>query len=267
MITFEKARLAGNVQRPGMQLSNNLRVVTELTAKVAVALDARWLLFDKESVIRSGFTKTDLDSVFVGATFTHEIAKIGKLELVGCEVSKFVVFRTGDGKKKPKRLMVAFTVKYSGGCFDLIEHLARAGKGEGVSSVSAPQQEKLFGNDKPAEDGPAKGFPTPNEHGFFEKVKPVKRYKSNDKKWHAELYLVETEKGWEQAAGANTNTGSFSHPLRVTDEPFASEAEALAYAANCVVQYVRDRCEVGSAASKREARKMRDWAVEFARPK
>jgi len=50
----------------------------------------------------------------MGATFTHEIEKIGKLELVGCEVGKFKVFRTGDGRKKPKRLMLAFSVTTAG---------------------------------------------------------------------------------------------------------------------------------------------------------
>lgn len=250
MITFEKAKIAGNVQRCGVVMTNDVRLVSELTAGIATALDARWLLFDGKMVVRSGFKSTDLDSVFVGATFTHEIAKIGKLELNGCEVSKFKVFRTGDGKKKPKKLMVAFSVRYTGAPFDLVEHLIKVGKGEGLCSVSAPQQERLFEGGK-AEDRSAQETD----------AAPLKLDYASRRGWSANVTVAAVADGFEVTRRANSPSKKLK---QVPPAKYASEMQARQEGIGDIRRWAEKIAATGERPEKREAGKLIDWCAENA---
>lgn len=256
VIHFEKAKIIGNAQVSGLTLINKLRVVSLMTAKAADELGARWLVFDREAVIRSGFTSTELDAVFLGATFVHEVEKIGKLELVGCDVGKFKAFRTGDGKKKPRRLMLAFTVTYRGGPFDLQEHLIKCGRGEGACSVAAPQQEEMFKKEA------AKQAPSAPDPEMMEAAPLVLIYFAKSG-WAANVTVAEVAEGFEMTRRAASPTKKLKQGPPVK---YASESEAREEGARQIQGWAEKIAAGGTRPEKREAQKLAEWAAEHLAP-
>ena len=143
MIKLTTARLVRNVQKPGQVLTNSLIYTALLTHQIARDLGAGWLVFEKGGAVRSGFDSVALDAEFNDATITHSRDKISTLTLSGVRVSKFTAHRLGDGKKKPKKLMLSFHVEHVGNPFELQEHMIKLGKGDGDLTIDAPEQLEL----------------------------------------------------------------------------------------------------------------------------
>lgn len=248
MITLEKAKIVGNVQVPDLVLKNKVRIVAQLTEKSADALGVKWLLFDSKGVIRQGAQAIELDHVYAGAVVTHEIAKIGKLELAAVQASRFKVFRVGDGKKKPKKLMLAFTVLHSGSPFELVEHMIKCGKGEGIVTVEAPQQMRLDG-----EEGTRVEMRVESE-------RPVKREYLGKRGWSANITVAAVADGFEVTRRANSPTKKMSQGV---PGRYSSEQEALEWGALEVKRWAEKIVAGGTRPEKREAAKLVEWAASM----
>lgn len=160
-IVFDKARIA-HVQHKiaAGSVTSHIKVVALATAKVAKAINARWLL-DRDALVKQGFNSVDLDFVMKNVRGHHAIDSISSFTTTSELAHKFRVYRKGDDKRKAKRLMVSFLVVHSGSPFEVLEHLMKVGEGEGTYTLT-PLQQELFAatadNQKRAKD--AKPKPT-----------------------------------------------------------------------------------------------------------
>lgn len=143
-IDFERARIVSIEHKiaPGGSVTSRVKIVALATAKIARALNARYLL-DKDSLVKTGFSSVELEQVIKNVRATHAIEGIGSLQLDSELATKFKVFRKGDDNKKSKRLMVSFVLHHAGAPFQLLEWLLKVGQGEGVCSL-LPLQAEMF---------------------------------------------------------------------------------------------------------------------------
>lgn len=253
MITLEKAKIVGDVQVPDLVLKNKVRIVAQLTEKSADALGVKWLLFDSKGVIRQGAQAIELDHVYDGAVVSHEIAKVGRLKLAAVQASKFKVFRVGDGKKKPKRLMLAFTILHCGSPFELVEHMIKCGKGEGSVTIEAPEQMKLDG-------GAAEGveISVADMAAFTEQ--PIKRQYSAKRGWSANITVTAMGGGFGVTRRAQSPTKKLSQGVPGI---YSSEQEALEWGALEVKRWAEKIAAGGTRPEKREALKLVDWSASM----
>lgn len=158
-IVLQKAAITTITHKRAKKSSvSTIEVAGILTADIANVIGCRWLLFDKDSVPKAGYTAIELDVEYTDLRMKFEAPATAKVDKgLDCYVSKasrFEVYRTG-GKKKAKRLMVSFRLDYTGPPFELIEFWLR-GEMEGVCTLM-PRQAELF--DAPTAknvNGPAK---------------------------------------------------------------------------------------------------------------
>jgi hypothetical protein len=272
-IQFEKSIIVGNQQVTGQQLTSKVRVVAILDEKGAEKLGVRYSLFQHNGVIRFGPKAIELEIQFDNAWFSHEIPRIGKLTLPGCTISKLKAFRTGDGKKKPKRMMLAFQVAYTGGPFELIEHMVKIGRGAGVSVIKpTAEQMELVPPEEPTED-PAPdvtlhslhlttGERVDREAGevTVEVVRDPVSLTYDQKGWTARITLAEAEGGYSVVYAAKSPNRKLPAraPMVFTSETNARQAGALAIKGWC------DKVIAGGTKpEKREATKMLSWAMDL----
>ncbi len=155
-LVFAKARVRGvECVVANGNLTSRIKIVANFTADVATAMEARWVLFDKDQLPKSGYRVIELDFEFKNFRFTFGVEKLGHLELTSELADRFKVLRQGDGKKKPRKLMVQFRIHHAGSPFELIEWLMKIGGAEGKMELSALQQE-LFQQEKAGEQKRAK---------------------------------------------------------------------------------------------------------------
>lgn len=247
MITFEKARIVGNAQITGLQLTNKLRVVTIVDEKIAKMLGVQWMLFDSKGIIRPGAHDFGLDNDYNGAVFTHEIPRLGKLQLEAVQATKFQVKRLGDGKKKPKKLMLVFQVIYSGAHLELQEHLIKMGKGDGIVTIVAPEQLQL-GN----QEGGTLVDMSPAPAG----ADPIKKDYSSKRGWSANITVTAVADGFEVTRRANSPSKKLKQgpPAK-----FGSEQEALEEGALDINRWATKIGTSGTRPEKREAVKLIEW--------
>ena len=152
-VTFEKAAII-DIKLGIAAGSYQIKLVAAATAKVARAIGAPWLL-DKYALVRGGFSLAKCDYVFGSATLKHVMDK-SSLEVLCDKISLFKVFRTGDGKKQAKRLMISFTARTTVPVFLALEHWMKVGEAPGLCTI-VPMQSELFDGAKPeAKAKPAK---------------------------------------------------------------------------------------------------------------
>lgn len=257
MTTLIKAKLYKNEQTTGKVLRNKLFFAALLTQKEAVDLGVPWLVFEKGGAIREGFANIALSAQFVDATLTHDVAKINKLELAGVEVSHFAAKRLGDGKKKPKRVMLVFQAFYNGPPFDLQEHLLKCGQGEGDLVIKAPEQQTLAVVSDAAV--------VADVDGRFPKVKPflIKKF---GKAAIARVFVTESAGGWYWGLEAQLAKATEINPLRIENGPIASEAEALLVATSSLSDWGLEHGKKLRGEEKKTATAMIEWAEKIGRP-
>lgn len=273
MIVLEKAQITVNHQLTGQQLVNRISLVSTLTEAVAEELGAGWL-FDDANIARPGYKSLDLDTSFTNADFKHEIPKIGLLTLKAVTAKKFRCYRVEDGKRKSKRLMVAFVVEFGGKPFELIEHMIHVGRGEGVCTIhpGEAQQGVIAEVEAPRAQG-AKRIeilkkPEDNAVRYNIPKKPkdnVVRYKSPHKSFMAELFTTEGQEGYFWGCVATVGPQKIKMPVTKEMGPFASEGEALEQAALSVYSkalHLHDTTKEGSE-SQVNAGKIARWAQKY----
>ncbi len=259
MITLTKAKMVANLQAPGAPLKNKIKFVTMLTQAVARDLGAPWLLFEKGGVIRAGFDTVGLDANFTGATLTHDVTVMktsNKLKLEGVEVGHFQAHRLGDGKKKPKRLMLTFLVAYSGNPFELLEHMLKIGKADGDVTIQAPEQQNL----------PEMGTSTPDKDGRFPNTEPTASKKIG-RGTIGHLYAVEAVGGWYWGAAGQTPKEIHQNPLRMANGPLESEQAALQAAAKDLTEFLEKLIKKLRGPEKEATVKLGEWAAAIGNPK
>lgn len=146
MITMERSILTGYKGKiKGSTHSVAVEVCTVLTTKIAEYLDARWVLFDKDSMPKQ-FHKVELDNEFRGVRVRFAVKGLEAHELAFDPdmITKFVVQRKGDGKKKAKILALKFNCQYRGNIHDLIDTFERLGSGEGTLTIEHLQATLQF---------------------------------------------------------------------------------------------------------------------------
>lgn len=254
MITFEKARIVGNVQLTGLTLTNKLRLATYIDQKIARMLGVEWMLFDSKGIIRNGAHDIGLDNDYNGARFTHEIPKLGKLQLEAVQATKFQVKRLGDGKKKPKKLMLVFQVIYTGAHFELQEHLIKMGKGDGTVTIEAPEQLQL---------GNAEGGTRVEMSGKPEELPPAEMM-YEQKGFTALITVTAVADGFEVTRRAASPTKKLKQgpPAK-----FASEREAIEEGALDVKRWAEKNAAAEGRGKKRaDWNALANWAAELIQP-
>lgn len=249
------AQITRNTMVLGQTITNKMEIVGMFTATVAEKLGAEYLLFDKERTVRAGFKGVELDALFTSAAVKHGIEKISMLELASCEVSKFKAMRLGDGKKKPKRIMVKFEVKYAGAPFVLVEHLLKVGRGEGVCRIVALTQDTIPGMGKKVE------IAKKGDQIKFGDATAVYPHGGKDVK--AALYVIDGANGYSYTAEAVCGPARLKKGAAVG--PVPSEAEALANAAEMVLVALKPMLKARGTnpTLKAKAVNLQDWLVEF----
>ncbi len=258
MITLTKAKLVKNEQLPGQVLSNRLKFVTMLTQSVAKELGAGWLVFEKGGAVRGGFDIVELDATFPEATVIHEVGKMSRLKLQGVTASHFRAYRLGDGKKKPKKLMLSFRVEHAGPPFELMDHMLKIGKGEGECTIEAPKQQTL------PTLGP--GFTDPDKDGRFPGTEPAASKKIG-KTAIGHLYAVEAVGGWYWGASGQAAKQIHQNPLRMANGPMESEQAALQAGAADLTEFLEKHASKVRGAEKEAATKLAEWAQAVGNPK
>lgn len=146
IITMEKSSLNGYKGKiRGGAHSVAVEISTVMTAKIADTLDVKWVLFDKDSMPKQ-FHKVELETEFRTVRVKFSIKGLEQYDLV-CEpdmLTKFVVQRKGDGKKKAKVLALKFQCHYKGNIHELIDTFERLGTGEGVLTIEQLQSTLQF---------------------------------------------------------------------------------------------------------------------------
>jgi hypothetical protein len=258
MTTLIKAQLYKNEQTTGKVLKNKLSFVALLTQKEAVELGVPWLVFEKGGAIREGFTNIALQAQFIDATLTHDVGKINKLELNGVEVSHFAAKRLGDGKKKPKKVMLVFSAFYDGPPFQLQEHLLKVGRGEGDLIIKAPEQLQIT-------EASASAVAVPDDDGRFPGIKPITAKKFG-KAAVAQLFVVESKQGWHWGFQAQLAKAIEVNPLRIENGPSESEAAALHIASRKLADWALGHGRKLRGAEKQTAGLMIEWAEKIGNP-
>jgi hypothetical protein len=122
-----------------------VEMATELSTGVADAINARWVLFDKNSMPKQ-FHKVELETEMRNVRVKFSIKGLEQFDLV-CEpdmLTKFVVKRKGDGKKKAKVLLLTFHCHYKGNLHSLLDTFEQLGSGKGVLTIEKLQSELPF---------------------------------------------------------------------------------------------------------------------------
>jgi hypothetical protein len=263
-IVMEKAsiRYAGDI------VTHRVHVNTEMTAQLADALGARWLLFDKGQFVRGGFVETKLEKTYLNAWLTHEIDKISTVRLTGVEIKSLRVQRRGDGKKKPKTLTLLFDVIYKGNGFPLYEHIGRITKALGTITIQPaqdPQGDLIAKNEEDQvasnmAEGQKKAPPPPKGADIFAMGKPTVSYKDPKlKDFIAALYISEGADGFYWCSSATIGKARLK-PVKAAG-PFVSEQAALNEASNSVLAAARPIFDGGTRDHKKAAGLMIEWAM------
>lgn len=170
-LVFERAWVSG-VEHiiKNANVTSRIKVVGRFTPAVAKALEARWLLFDRENLPKAGYKVVELDYELksLRAQFTPGGGlEAHKLDLTSELANHFKVIRQGDAKKgKKSALLVQFRVHYTGSPYEMLDYLLKVGAAEGKLELT-PLQQEMF--DQPAEK-PAKGRKGKKANGAPEPV-------------------------------------------------------------------------------------------------
>lgn len=150
-IVFEKAHISAVEHKIGNgAVTSRIKVTAVFTPEVATAMEARWVLFDRDQVVKNGYKNIELDYELKNLRMTFEVPEMAqsRLQLTSELASGFKVMRRGDGKKKAKRLAVQFRIGHAGSPFDLLEYLIRIGGAVGRMELTALQQEMFPAQDQ-----------------------------------------------------------------------------------------------------------------------
>lgn len=145
-LIFERAHITAIEHKiANASVTSSIKVTAAFNSKVADALEARWVLFDKDSVPKTGYKAVDLDAEIPNIRVKFEVPKLDNhhLELTSEKASCFKIFRSGDPKKRSSKLMVRFRIHHNGSPFELLEYMLRIAGEFGCLTI-IPMQKELF---------------------------------------------------------------------------------------------------------------------------
>lgn len=273
VLELEKAALTKATFSPGKKSRVRVEISAMMTAKVAKDLDARWILFDGDQVIRGGFRNLELDTEFAIADVTHEIGRISSFTMQGCSVSKFVAKSSKATKKQPKKLSISFHLEYFGNNIFLMDHWNKVQNAEGNLRIVVTEQAKLddnkTGGKKVDMSGGKQGkldvVPTKMQQAAAKAaVNSTVRFKCNDKSFAAALTVIETTDKGVTTFTANVDA-KIGH-VKIKDQlygPHDSENAARQAGAKAIYDEAVQVVTKGTAAQKKLAAKMSDWATKY----
>lgn len=268
VLELEKAALTKATFSPGRKSRVRVEISAMMTAKVAKDLDARWILFDGDQVIRGGFRNLELDTEFAIADVTHEIGRVSSFTMQGCSVSKFVAKSSKATKKKPKKISISFHLEYFGNNIFLMDHWNKVQNAEGNLRIVVTEQAKLDDN----KTGGKKVDMSGGKQKELALAKPTAkaavnstvRFKCNDKSFAAALTVIETTDKGVTTFTANVDA-KIGH-VKIKDQlfgPHDSENAARQAGAKAIYDEAVQVVTKGTAAQKKLAAKMSDWATKY----
>lgn len=268
VLELEKAALTKATFSPGKKSRVRVEISAMMTAKVAKDLDARWILFDGDQVIRGGFRNLELDTEFAIADVTHEIGRVSSFTMQGCSVSKFVAKSSKATKKKPKKISISFHLEYFGNNIFLMDHWNKVQNAEGNLRIVVTEQAKLDDN----KTGGKKVDMSGGKQKELALAKPAAkaavnstvRFKCNDKSFAAALTVIETTDKGVTTFTANVDA-KIGH-VKIKDQlygPHDSENAARQAGAKAIYDGAVQVVTKGTAAQKKLAGKMSDWATKY----
>lgn len=144
-LKMEKASLngySGKIRSGSHTL--DIQASTPMTAAIARTLGVHSLVFDKKDLPKS-FLKMELDNEVRSAHVRFVIRGLESynLDMASERVHKFVVFRSGDGKKKAKHMTLKFHIQYGGSALELVNIFEKIGSGDGVMTIESVEQQTL----------------------------------------------------------------------------------------------------------------------------
>jgi hypothetical protein len=278
-LELTKAALSGGKFTPGMPAKFSVEVLAMATTAVMNTIGARFLVADREGLIRPGWINIELETVVAKATVTHSIGSISQLQLKDVAVSKVFTRATKSTKKKAKRLLIGMRLEYSGNPIPLIEHWCKVGKGEGDMLIEVPTQTSLIDDGSKAggkavdmSKKPAKR-PKKDEHLAFvdRTVAPpawatlTRTYKDKElpREFSASMKVLDAAGGYKVEFKGKVSKIKIE-PAVTKD--CAAESEALQAAAQSIYATCQRWIVAGNEATKRHAGRMADWAAQFISP-
>lgn len=279
-LTFETARITGlhhKVEKPG--ITGKIEITGVFTAKIAEEMGARWVVFDKEQIIKGGFKSIELD--YALQALRLKFTPKGNLDKLVLDVPSqgaghFKVMTLGDGKKKAKKLLVKFKVDHAGSQVPLIQYLEQIGGAEGKLELLPDlkqAQKQMFGDDvKPEaaaetaraaqeaaggaivdkdpfgvdeEEDPRAwrkdeaGWPVPNKHGVYNE-RHAQTVKLVAKGGECRIYVIEAKPDtWAWGYEVQCKDFGVSHPL--SGAPLATKRAAIVWALKIVEGLLQDK--------------------------
>lgn len=281
-IRFERAQVMGieNKIQNGNCLSR-IKVAAAFDAAVAKKMDVQWVIFDGKRDIREGFNELGLAFEMRDFDFKFEVPKMPEnvLEISSESAGKFKVMRSGDGKKKPKKLVIKFLVQHHGNPFSLLEWLMKVGGTHGTLTLTSKQAKLPLAEGKPAverrEVAADARFPQPNAHGVYRESDAMSERLNADNKRYARVYVLQVgEKEFIKAIKWNLGDRGHSEPLSRGTAPGrrnnifphkdAAFRAALARLADDMEDYLTGKHSQPDVAA---AKKIAEWATELAATK
>lgn len=241
-IVFEKALLGKIEFDPSKATITTapavIRIVAVMTAATARALGLGSLLFNNESDVKSGFEEMALSVEMTNLRLKFNAPKIPEgLDLYVDKANKFKAALKGDGKKKPKKLMVTFRVHTTTNAFQLLEYVFKVGGAAGVCRLQA-RQEELFDT-------------TPIDT-------IVQEHEADG--WTARIEIKETPAGYSMTRRASGNGKKFN---QVPAADYASESEARQAGAEAIQTWARKAGTGVKGKAKGGFEKLINWCATF----
>lgn len=277
-IHFSSAQVVGieNKIQHGHCLSR-IKIAALFDATVAKKMNAQWIVFDNKRDIREGFNELGLAYEMRDFTFRFEVPKMPDQVLeIGSELAgKFKVMRSGDGKKKPKKLLIKFVVEHHHNPFSLLEWLLKVGGAQGALTLTTKQASLPLAEGKPESERREvvadKRFPQPNQHGVYRLSDAMSERINVDQKRFARVYVLQIGNDeFINAVQWQFGTGGHSEPLSRSVRPraFVSRDAAFRAALSRVAEGVESFMAIAvPEADRKAARKIADWAANLAATK
>lgn len=252
-LVLERAVLKKGGFSPGRKSKMRIEIWATMTVKIAQALGAQWLLFNKETVIRDGFRNVELDADFATANVKHAIDRISEFTMEDCGVSKFVARASKPTKKKAKKISITFIVEFYGNNLLLMDHWNKVQTGEGTVTLKIVEQAKL-------DESKAGGKQVNMSLTEISENKSVLRYKSNSKDFAAAIEV-------SGAGPFNAMVTASAGKLKIRGDvfgPYDSEQDAITAGAQEILG-LAERAH-GPATTKKDCVALAVWAREKSIP-
>lgn len=143
-LKFDNATVVATEHRFAQGVTH-IKIVGEVNAAIADNLGIRYVAFDRDQFIKRGYKSIELDYESGALKMVLQVQGYqGEVQVEAQKACSFKVIKSGDGRKKPRRLLVAFKVIAAGLQHELEVWIAYKGGAKGTIELTPRGAESLF---------------------------------------------------------------------------------------------------------------------------